>query len=77
MYNKGIKSAEDDEFQHLNQFVDDPLGGVPDIDNDEDAESGEEDEGEDEDEEEEEAQEEVVTPFKPTQVLPAQRSPSV
>ncbi|KAG8692533.1 hypothetical protein FRC08_009713 [Ceratobasidium sp. 394] len=60
MYNKGIKSADDDDFQHLNQVVDDPLGGAPELDNDEEVESGEEDE-------DEEAEAQAVTPFKAAQ----------
>ncbi|KAG9088719.1 hypothetical protein FRC06_001907 [Ceratobasidium sp. 370] len=50
-YNKGIKSADDDDFQHLNQVVDDPFGGAPETDNGEEAESREEDEEDEEDEE--------------------------
>jgi hypothetical protein len=50
MYNKGIKSVEDDEFQHLNQVTDDPVSGVLELDAAED-ESGEEDEDDGEDEE--------------------------
>lgn len=69
-YNKGIKSAEDEEFQHLNKFIDDPVGGAPDLD--EEDQSGEEvNEDEEEDREEDVEEQGVATPFRPMQVRSA------
>lgn len=72
-YNKGIKSAEDEDFQHLNQIVDDPIGGAPDLDEDEDAESDEEvNEGDEADREQDVEEQEIATPFRHMQVRSAQ-----
>ena len=67
-YNKGIKSADDEEFQHLNQVIDDPLGEAPDLDEGEEAESGEEMNEDEEDREQDVEEEETATPFRPMQV---------
>lgn len=72
-YNKGIKSADDEEFQHLNKVTDDPRGGAPDLDEDEDAQSGESvDEDEEEDREQDVEEREIATPFRVMQkVIPS------
>lgn len=69
-YNKGIKSADDEDFQHLNTVIENLRGGAPDLDKEE--QSGEEaNEDEEEDGEEEVNEQNVATPFRPMQVRSA------